>query len=225
MNILLVEDDRRTSAFVTKGLREAGFVVRGERTAEEARVAMAHASYDVILLDRLLPGGDSLDLVRAARAAGNRTPILILSARGSVDDRVEGLRAGADDYLPKPFAFTELLWRVHALVRRATGEPEATRLRVADLEIDLLTRRVTRNGRRIDLQPREFALLEYLVRNAGRIVTRTLIIEHVWEYDFDPQSNIVDSRLSRLRAKIDGPGETPLIRTIRGAGYILGGDA
>lgn len=224
MRILLVEDDRRTAAFVAKGLRESGFIVRGVATADEARTAIAHETYDAIVLDRLLPDGDSLDLIRSARAAGNRTPILVLSARGAVDDRVQGLRAGADDYLAKPFAFTELLWRVHALIRRTSSQAAATRLTAGDLEIDLLTRRVRRAGRRIELQPREFALLEYLVRNAGRIVTRTMIIEHVWEYDFDPQSNIVDSRLSRLRAKIDGPGEAPLIRTVRGVGYLLGGD-
>ncbi len=225
MRILLVEDDRRTAAFVSRGLKESGFVVRSIADGAEAWAAMTRESYDAIVLDRLLPGTDSLDLVRRMRASGNRTPILILSARGSVDDRVQGLRAGADDYLPKPFAFTELLWRLHALVRRASCQAEATRLSAGDLEVDLLTRKVTRGGRRIDLQPREFALLEYLMRNAGRIVTRTMIIEHVWEYDFDPQSNIVESRLSRLRDKIDGPGGIPLIRTVRGAGYILGGDA
>ncbi len=221
MRILLIEDDRRTAEFVARGLREAGFSVNHVADGENGRFHALNEEYDAVVLDLMLPGIDGLSILKAMRKAGVTTPVLILSARGSVEEKVEGLQCGGDDYLAKPFSFTELLWRIHALIRRADGQPGSTRLVAGDLEIDLLTRDVRRQGRAIELQPREYALLEYLVRNAGRIVTRTMIIEHVWAYNFDPRTNIVESRMSRLRGKVDGPGERPLLHTIRGAGYML----
>ncbi len=222
MKILLVEDDSRTAAFITKGLRESGFTVHAVADAEAARLSALHEPCDVVILDRMLPGRqDGLAVVRALRAAGRQTPIIILSAKDKIEDRVEGLQAGADDYLVKPFAFSELLWRVQALLRRAHAQPQATTLKVGGLELDLLARRVTREGRELDLQPGEFALLEYLMRNAGRVVTKTMLIEHVWDYNFDPQTNVVESRVARLRRKVDDPFDTPMIHTMRGAGYIL----
>lgn len=221
MRVLLIEDDRRTASFVGRGLREAGFAVVHAADGEDGQFQAVHETFDAIVLDLMLPKIDGLTVLKSLRGAGVKTPVLILSARGSVDEKVAGLQCGGDDYLAKPFAFAELLWRLHALIRRSEGQPGGTRLDAGDLEIDLLTREVRRAGRRIELQPREYALLEYLVRNAGRIVTKTMLIEHVWDYNFDPGTNIVESRMSRLRSKVDGPGERPLIRTIRGAGYML----
>lgn len=221
MKILLVEDDRRTASFLVKGLQEAGFVVQHVDNGDDGRVCALHGTYDVAVLDRMLPGTDGLSILKAMRAAGVKAPVLILSAKAAVDDRVEGLQAGSDDYLVKPFAFSELLWRIQALLRRAGAQPETTRLAVGDLEMDLLARSVHRGGVPLELQPREYTLLEYLVRNAGRVVTKTMIIEHVWEYNFDPQTNIVESRMSRLRRKVDEPFAHPLIHTVRGVGYVL----
>jgi two-component system, OmpR family, response regulator len=221
MKVLLVEDDHRTAAFVTKGLKEAGFVVQHVDNGTDGKFSALHESQDVVVLDLMLPGVDGLTILRAMRQAGVNTPVLILSAKGSVDEKVEGLRSGGDDYLAKPFAFAELLWRVQALLRRSKDQRAATRLVAGDLELDILTRKVTRGGRSIDLQPREFSLLEYLMRNMGRVVSKTMIMEHVWDYNFDPQTNVVESRMSRLRDKIDQGAEPPLIHTVRGAGYIL----
>ncbi|MCE9616148.1 MAG: response regulator transcription factor [Lentisphaerae bacterium] len=220
MNILLVEDDERTRAFVERALREEGHVVQ---TAHDGRAGDALARtqpFDVIILDVGLPHVDGLAIVRAIRAAKLATPVLMLTAHDSVADRVAGLETGADDYLTKPFALEELLARVRALLRRhQTIAP--TQLDVADLHIDLLARTVRRGPRHIDLQPREFALLEYLARNAGRVLSKTMLLEHVWDYAFDPKTNVVESRVSHLRDKIDEPGDPPLIHTIRGVGYVL----
>ena len=219
VRILVVEDDRKIASFLVKGLKQAGFAVDhaadGERGLELALIT----SFDAAVMDILLPKLDGLSLVKRLRAQGIRTPVIFLSARANVDDRVSGLRAGADDYLTKPFAFSELLARVQALIRRASQAPEPTRLTVGELTLDLMNREVTRAGEKIDLQAREFALLEYLMRNAGRVVTKTMILEHVWDYSFDPQTNVVDVLVHRVRAKID-PDKT-LIHTLRGVGYVL----
>ncbi|MBN1669457.1 MAG: response regulator transcription factor [Kiritimatiellae bacterium] len=221
MRILLIEDDRKTASFIVRGLKEEGFAVAHAQDGEEGRLQALHEKFDAVVLDLMLPGLDGLSVLRSLREAGSSTPVLILSAKDSVDDRVRGLRAGGDDYLTKPFAFSELLWRVHALIRRAGVQPPLTRLSVADMEVDLLARTVRRAGRKVELQPGEFALLEYLARNAGRVVSRTMIMEHVWDYNFDPETNVVESRMSRLRAKIDAPFARALIHTIRGVGYVL----
>lgn len=221
MRALLVEDDETIGDFVEKGLREAGLVV--DRAAD-GRTGLARATaepYDVAIVDIMLPELDGLALIDALRGRGVRTPVLILSARHTVDDRVRGLQAGGDDYLTKPFAFAELLARVQALIRRATGAAEPARLTTADLTVDLLTRRVQRGGRAIDLRPREFALLEYLMRNAGKVLSKTMILSHVWGYSFDPSTNVVDVLVSRLRDKIDRPFQTKLLHTVRGVGYVL----
>ena len=218
MRILVVEDDREAAAYLVKGLTESGHRVT---LAEEGRNGLARAtqeSFDAVIIDRMLPGLDGLSIVAALRAARNQTPVLVLSALGDVEDRVKGLRAGCDDYLSKPFAFVELLARLEALTRRGSAE---TRLSVADLEMDLLTRTVTRAGRVIDLLPREFRLLEYLMRHAGHIVTRTMLLEKVWDHHFDPQTNVIDVHVSRLRQKLDKGFATPLLHTVRGAGYTL----
>jgi two-component system OmpR family response regulator len=223
MRLLLVEDDETIADFVEKGLREAGFAV--DRAAD-GRAGLDRATkdaYDAAIVDVMLPELDGLALIDALRARRVRTPVLILSARRSVDDRVRGLQAGGDDYLTKPFAFAELLARVQALIRRATGAEEPTRLTVADLALDLLTRKVQRAAQPIDLRPREFALLEYLMRNAGKVVSKTMILSHVWGYSFDPNTNVVDVLISRLRDKIDRPFATRLLHTVRGAGYVLRG--
>jgi len=226
---LLVEDDSTIAEFVTRGLREAGFAVDHASDGEQGLTAALGQQYDVAIVDVMLPRRDGLSLIDELRRRGVVTPVLILSARRSVDDRVRGLQAGGDDYLTKPFAFAELLARVQALVRRATRSPEPTSLTVDDLTLDLLSRRVTRGAKAIDLRPREFALLEYLMRNAGKVVSKTMILSHVWEYSFDPQTNIVDVLVSRLREKIDRPYEKKLLHTVRGVGYVLrasdGGDA
>jgi two-component system, OmpR family, response regulator len=221
MRALIVEDDATIADFVARGLREAGFAVDVAPDGEEALESTRQQVYDVAIVDLMLPKRDGLSVIDEMRRHGISTPVLILSARRTVDDRVKGLQAGGDDYLTKPFAFAELLARVQALVRRATRTPEPTTLTVDDLVLDLLSRRVTRGGKPIDLRPREFALLEYLMRNAGRVVSKTMILSHVWEYNFDPQTNIVDVLVSRLREKIDRPFEKKLLHTVRGVGYVL----
>jgi two-component system OmpR family response regulator len=224
MRALIVEDDATIADFLAQGLREAGFAVDCATDGEEALGRTRQQVYDVAIIDLMLPRRDGLSVIDEMRRHGIGTPVLILSARRSVDDRVKGLQAGGDDYLTKPFAFAELLARVQALVRRATRAPEPTTLTVEDLVLDLLSRRVTRAGKPIDLRPREFALLEYLMRNAARVVSKTMILSHVWEYSFDPQTNIVDVLVSRLREKIDRPFEKKLLHTVRGVGYVLDGD-
>lgn len=221
MKILIVEDDRATADYLRKGLGESGYTVDRAGDGRDGLSLASSGGYDAIVLDRMLPGMDGLAMLGALRAADIRTPALILSALGQVDDRVRGLRAGADDYLVKPFAFSELLARLEALLRRGVGAPSATGLRVGDLELDLLTRTVKRQGKPIELLPREFRLLEYLMRNAGHVVTRTMLLEHVWDYHFDPQTNVIDVHVSRLRQKIDRSFDRPLLHTVRGAGYCL----
>ncbi|MBP7711066.1 MAG: response regulator transcription factor [Gammaproteobacteria bacterium] len=221
MKILLIEDDPHVAGFLMKALRETGASVDHAAEGKEGLLLASGGGYDAMVVDRMLPGRDGLSIVRALRAAGDRTPVLVLSALGEVDHRVEGLRAGGDDYLVKPFAFSELHARLEALLRRSASEAPATRLQVADLELDLLARTVSRGGRPLDLQPREFRLLEYLMRHAGQVVTRTMLLEHVWDYHFDPQTNVIDVHVSRLRRKIDRDFETPLLHTVRGAGYVL----
>lgn len=221
MRALVVEDDASISEFVARGLREAGFAVDEARDGEAGLDAALRTAYDVAIVDLMLPKRDGLDVIDALRRRGVTTPVLILSARRSVDDRVRGLQAGGDDYLTKPFAFAELLARIQALVRRATRAPEPTSLTVEDLTLDLLSRRVTRGGTPIELRPREFALLEYLMRNGGKVVSKTMILSHVWEYSFDTQTNIVDVLVSRLREKIDRPFARKLLHTVRGVGYVL----
>jgi len=221
MRLLLIEDDDQLATYLQKALREVGIVVDRSADGRDGLFMAAGADYDVLIIDRMLPKLDGLSILRTLRASGNRTPVLILSALGEVDDRVEGLRAGGDDYLVKPFAFVELHARLEALLRRGFGETPQTRLTVADLEIDLLARTVTRADKAIALQPREFRLLEYLMRHAGQVVTRTMLLENVWDYHFDPQTNVIDVHVSRLRAKIDRGFDPPLLQTVRGAGYIL----
>jgi len=221
MRVLIVDDDQKIARYVEKGLREAGFAVDAVGSGPDA-LALARATpYDAAVVDVMLPGVDGLTLIEQLRAANLRFPVLILSARRSVDDRVTGLRRGGDDYLTKPFSFTELLARVQALVRRSTAQPETTRLAFHDIELDLLARRAARGGETLDLQPREFALLEYLLRNAGRVVSKTAVLEHVYDYGFDPQTNVVDVLVCRLRAKLDRKGAEKLLHTERGFGYVL----
>jgi len=221
MHALIIEDDKAIADFIARGLREAGFAVDVASNGTEGLHAALTQDLDVAIVDVMLPGRDGLSVIDELRRQGRTTPVLILSAKRSVDDRVRGLQAGGDDYLTKPFAFAELLARVQALVRRASRTPEATTLTVADLVMDLLSRRVTRAGQPIDLRPREFALLEYLMRNAGKVVSKTMILSHVWEYNFDPQTNIVDVLVSRLRDKVDKPFEIKLLQTVRGVGYVI----
>ena len=222
MRALLVEDDLTIAEFVTKGLREAGFTVDHATDGETGLNLALSNAYDVAILDLMLPTRDGLSVIREMRRQQVTTPVLILSARHTVDDRVTGLEAGGDDYLVKPFAFTELLARVQALIRRATAAPPATQLKVGDLTLDLHSRRAVRAGREIEpLRPREFALLEYLMRNAGRVVSKTMILSHVWDYSFDPRTNVVDVLVHRLREKIDKDFDTKMIQTARGIGYVL----
>ena len=223
MRALVVEDDATIADFVAQGLREASFAVDEAPDGEAGLAAARQQPYDVAIVDVMLPKRDGLSLIEELRRGGVTTPVLILSARRSVDDRVRGLQAGGDDYLTKPFACAELLARVRALVRRASRSPEPTSLSFHVLVLDLLSRRVTRDGSPIELRPREFALLEYLLRNPGRVVSKTMILSHVWEYNFDPQTNIVDVLVSRLREKIDKPFEQKLLHTVRGVGYVLRG--
>ena len=222
MRILVVEDDKDVAGFVVKGLREAGHVVEHADNGRDGLFMAASENFDAIVLDRMLPGGiDGLRLLETLRGQNNNTPVLFLSAMAQVDDRVRGLKAGGDDYLTKPFAFAELLARVEAMARRGKGEGPTTKLLVGDLEMDLLSRGVKRAGQRIDLQPREFRLLEFLLRHAGQVVTRTMLLEGVWDYHFDPQTNVIDVHVSRLRQKVDKPFASPLIHTVRNAGYML----
>jgi two-component system, OmpR family, response regulator len=221
MKILLIEDDEQTAAYVEKGLRQGGHEVDRTGDGRDGLVLATTYNYDVAVIDRMLPGLNGLDLVKTLRGAGNKIPVLFLTALGWIDDRVEGLEAGADDYLGKPFAFSELMARVHALGRRPHTMGEATVLRVGDLVMDLVSRKVHRADQPIDLQPREFKLLETLMRNRGRLMTRTMLLERVWEFRFDPKSSIVETHVSRLRAKVDRPFDAPMIRTERGMGYIL----
>jgi len=221
VRVLIVEDDATIAEFVERGLKEAGFAV--ERAAD-GRTGLNRAAaepYDAAIVDVMLPQMDGLSLIDALRARGIRTPVLILSAKRTVDDRVRGLQTGGDDYLTKPFDFAELLARVQALIRRGTGASEPTRLSVGDLSLDLLSRKVQRGGQLIDLRPREFALLEYLMRNAGRVVSKTSILSHVWGYNFDPNTNVVDVLVSRLRDRVDKPFAEKMLQTVRGVGYVL----
>jgi two-component system OmpR family response regulator len=222
MRILVVEDDKEVAGFVLKGLREAGHIVEHSDNGRDGLFMAATETFDAIILDRMLPGGiDGLRLLETLRAQDNSTPVMFLSALGQVDERVRGLKAGGDDYLTKPFAFAELLARVEALTRRGKSEGPQTKVVVADLEMELLSRTVKRAGQKIDLQPREFRLLEYLMRHAGQVVTRTMLLEGVWDYHFDPQTNVIDVHVSRLRQKIDKPFGSALIHTVRNAGYML----
>ena len=221
MHALIIEDDEAIAGFIARGLREAGFAVDVASNGHDGLEAAISGEPDVAIVDLMLPGRDGLSVIDELRRRGRTTPVLILSAKRSVDDRVTGLQAGGDDYLTKPFAFTELLARVQALVRRASRVPDATSLTVADLSVDLLSRKVTRAGQPIELRPREFALLEYLMRNAGKVLSKTMILSHVWEYSFDPQTNIVDVLVSRLRDKVDRPFERKLVQTVRGVGYVI----
>lgn len=221
MRVLVVDDDLKISTFVEKGLREAGYAVDTVANGPDALALARSTPYDVAVIDVMLPGFDGLELIERLRGARLQFPVLILSARRSVDDRVAGLRRGGDDYLTKPFSFTELLARVQALVRRSTAQPEITKLAYEDVELDLLGRRATRAGEKLELQPKEFALLEYLLRNADRVVSKTVVLEHVYDYGFDPQTNVVDVLVCRLRAKLDRPGLVKLLHTERGFGYVL----
>ena len=217
----MVEDDPTLREFLMQGLKEAGYAVDGAEDGEKGLDLALHNPYDAAVMDVMLPLRDGLSLVGDLRKRGQRLPVLILSAKQSVDDRVKGLQAGGDDYLVKPFAFSELLARLQALLRRSTAAPEPTRLSLGDLALDLLTREVTRAGRRLELRPREYALLEYLMRNPGRVVTKTAILSHVWNYHFSPGTNVVDVLVSRLREKLDRGFETKMLHTVRGAGYVL----
>lgn len=221
MRILVVEDDKKIASFVVNGFKQNGFAVDHARDGEGALALLRTTPYDAAVLDIMIPKMDGLAVLQELRRICVKTPVIILSAKASVDDRIKGLQAGGDDYLTKPFAFSELLARVQALLRRASQNAEPTRLTVADLVLDLLTREVTRGGKKIELQTREFALLEYMMRNAGRVITKTMILEHIWDYSFDPQTNIVDVLVHRLRAKIDKDFPIKLIHTYRGVGYAL----
>ena len=225
MHILVIEDDAGTADYLVKGLTESGYVVDRAADGREGLYMALGQDYDAMIVDRMLPGLDGLSIVQAVRAQGTRTPVLILSALGEVDDRVKGLRAGGDDYLTKPYAFSELLARLEAVLRRGSTEAADPHLKVADLEMDLLSRAVRRAGKPIELQPREFKLLEYLMRHAGQVVTRTMLLEGVWDYHFDPQTNVIDVHVSRLRQKIDKGFDRPLLHTVRGAGYMLRAEA
>ncbi len=221
MRILLVEDDREAATYLIKALREAGHVVEHAADGDSGAHAAETAAFDVVVMDRMLPKRDGLGIVQEMRGRGDRTPVLVLSALGQVDDRVEGLRAGGDDYLAKPYAFSELLARVEALARRHAPAEVETTYRVADLVLDRLSHTVTRGGEEIVLQPREFRLLEFLMKNAGQVVTRTMLLENVWDYHFDPQTNVIDVHMSRLRSKVDKGQDRPLLNTVRGAGYMI----
>lgn len=227
MRLLIIEDDREAVSYLAKAFREAGHLADLATDGLDGYALARDGDYDVLIVDRMLPKLDGLSLIRSLREQGVATPLLILSALGQVDDRVKGLRAGGDDYLPKPYAFSELLARTEVLARRralAPGTAEPTSYRVGDLELDRLSHRVTRAGSEIVLQPREFRLLEYLMRHAGQVVTRTMLLEHVWDYHFDPQTNVIDVHVSRLRAKVDKSFERPIIHTIRGTGYMVRAD-
>jgi two-component system OmpR family response regulator len=221
MRVLVIEDDRETAQFLQKSLRESGHAADIAEDGEAGLGMARDGGYDVLIVDRMLPRRDGLSIVQTLRAEGARTPVLILSALGDVDDRVKGLRAGGDDYLTKPYAYTELLARIEALARRPAPEEQTTRYTVADLTLDRLSHKVTRAGEPIQLQPREFRLLEYLMKHAGQVVTRTMLLENVWDYHFDPQTNVIDVHISRLRSKIDKSFAKSLLHTVRGAGYKI----
>jgi len=221
MNILLIEDDSDTAAYIVNGLKQLGHAFDHVANGERGMQSAANESYDVVIVDRMLPGIDGLSIVKAMRAANVRTPVLFLSTLGGLDDRVIGLESGGDDYLVKPFALSELAARINALARRPAMAAKDVMLRVADLEMDLLKRTASRQGRPIDLQPREFRLLEYLMRHAGQVVTRTMLLENVWDFHFDPKTTLVDTHMSRLRAKVDRDFDVELIRTMRGQGYLI----
>ncbi len=221
MHILVIEDDAEAADYLVKGLKESGHGVAWAKDGRDGLIQAAQGGFDVLIVDRMLPGLDGLSLVQHLRATGDATPVLFLSALGEVDDRVRGLRAGGDDYLVKPFAFAELLARIEAVARRPKGAPVTTTLKVADLELDLLRRTASRGGKQIDLQSKEFQLLEALMRHPGQVMTRTMLLEKVWDYHFDPQTNVIDVHISRLRQKIDRGFDEPLIHTVRGAGYCL----
>lgn len=221
MHILLIEDDSRVAQHVVKGLKDAGHLVDHRNDGRLGLLQAASERYDVIVLDRMLPSVDGLKILQTIRATGDMTPVLILSALGDVDERVAGLRAGGDDYLPKPFALSELIARVDALSRRGPALQEDTQLALGDLVVDLLGRSVRRGDKFLDLTVREFRILEYLVRNAGRVVTRSMLLEHVWDYHFDPQTNIIDQHVSRLRQKLDRDFSAPMLHTVRGIGYVM----
>ncbi|MEQ6248935.1 response regulator transcription factor [Sulfitobacter sp. HNIBRBA3233] len=223
MKILVIEDDVTTGGYIARGLREEGHVVDLLDNGRDGLVEAASGTYDVMIVDRMLPGVDGLTLLKTVRGAGNTTPVLFLTAMGSVEDRIAGLNAGADDYLVKPFAFGELSARVAALGRRPQTSDLETTLVAGDLTVDLLTRKVTRAGQEIDLLPREFALLEFLLRRKGRVQTRTMLLEGVWDLSFDPMTNVVETHISRLRAKVDKPFDSDIIKTVRGAGYRIDG--
>lgn len=224
MRLLIIEDDQPTADYLRQGLRELGHVCDHAATGLDGLTQALTQSYDAIILDRNLPQLDGLSVLQAMRSEGRKTPVLILSAQAQVDDRIRGLNAGGDDYLGKPFSFEELVARLAALVRRgeAAAAPRDARIRVADLELDPLSRLATRAGRRIELSTKEYQILEYLMRHAGQVVTRTMLLEAVWDYGFDPGTNVIDVHISRLRSKIDQAGEAPLLHTVRGAGYRLG---
>jgi two-component system OmpR family response regulator len=221
VKILLIEDDREAASYLIQALDEAGHVTHHAADGETGYAMASGMDYDVLIVDRMLPRRDGLSIVESLRAEDNQTPVLILSALGEVDDRVTGLRAGGDDYLTKPYAFTELLARIEVLARRSSPSEAATSFTVGDLTLDRLSRKVDRGGETILLQPREFRLLEYLMKNAGKVVTRTMLLENVWDYHFDPQTNVIDVHMSRLRSKIDKGHAMPLLQTIRGAGYMI----
>ena len=221
MRVLVIEDDNKIASFVVKGLKQNGFAVDRCANGEEGLMLARATPFDVAVVDVMLPKLDGLSLIRQLRKEGIRAPVIILSAKASVDDRVKGLQTGGDDYLTKPFAFSELLARIQALIRRSSNAAEPTRLTVGELTLDLLSREVTRSGQTIELQSREFALLEYLMRNPGRVVTKTMILEHVWDYSFDPQTNVVDVLVHRLRSKVDKDFPKKMIQTIRGVGYVI----
>jgi two-component system, OmpR family, response regulator len=225
VHVLLIEDDTEAARFLVKGLRESGYTVEHAADGRAGLAQTGSGQFDLVITDRMLPHVDGLTVIEAMRAKGIATPVLVLSALGGVDDRVRGLKAGGDDYLTKPFAFAELLARIEALLRRHPGAPHTTRLRVEDLEFDLIARRVTRAGRELNLTARELKLLEYLMRRAGQVVTRTMLLEGVWDLHFDPQSNLIDVHISRLRQAIDRGTDQPLIHTVRGTGYILRSEA
>ena len=225
MHVLLIEDDTEAARFLVKGLRESGYSVDHAADGREGLFRATEGQFDLVVTDRMLPHIDGLAIIELMRRKGLTTPVLVLSALGSVDDRVKGLKAGGDDYLTKPFAFAELLARIEALLRRRSSAPQATRLQVEDLELDLLARRVTRGGREIELTARELKLLEFLMRRAGQVVTRTMLLEGVWDLHFDPQSNLIDVHISRLRQAIDRGSDHPLIHTVRGSGYVLRTDS
>ena len=221
MRVLVIEDDRETAQFLLKSLKESGHTADTAADGETGLELAGAGPYDILIVDRMLPKMDGLTVIKTLRADGVRTPVLVLSALGEVDDRVKGLRAGGDDYLTKPYAYSELLARIEALARRVVPEEQETRYAVGDLVLDRLSHRVTRGGEPIPLQPREYRLLEYLMKNAGQVVTRTMLLEHVWDYHFDPQTNVIDVHVSRLRSKIDKQFDKPLLHTVRGAGYMI----